>query len=88
MFMLYRVTYVLNTYYVCIFKEAVMKPTKIIALLVSLLALASLTVACGGASTVKIGMLSPQTGPIAQFAPGFDSAGKVALAELNATHGC
>jgi branched-chain amino acid transport system substrate-binding protein len=31
-------------------------------------------------------MLSPQTGPIAQFAPGFDSAGKVALAEINETY--
>jgi len=40
----------------------------------------------GGSETVKIGMLSPQTGPIAQFAPGFDTAGKVAIAELNATH--
>ena len=39
-----------------------------------------------GSETVKIGMLSPQTGPIAQFAPGFDSAGKVAIAELNETH--
>jgi len=48
--------------------------------------LAALAAACGGATTVKIGMLSPQTGPIAQFAPGFDSAGKVALAELNETH--
>jgi len=46
----------------------------------------SLLVGCGGASSVKIGMLSPQTGPIAQFAPGFDAAGKVALAELNEAH--
>ena len=36
--------------------------------------------------TVKIGMLSPQTGPIAQYAPGFQDAGNVAIAELNATH--
>jgi len=43
--------------------------------------------ACGGESeTVKIGLLSPQTGPIAQYAPGFEDAGKVAIAELNATH--
>jgi len=35
---------------------------------------------------VKIGLLIPETGPIAQYAPGFDSGGKVALAELNETH--
>lgn len=43
----------------------------------------SLLMACGGASSVKIGMLSPQTGPIAQFAPGFASAGSVGLASIN-----
>lgn len=32
---------------------------------------------------VKIGLLSPQTGPIAQFAPGFEVAAKVAIEELN-----
>jgi branched-chain amino acid transport system substrate-binding protein len=37
-------------------------------------------------TTVKIGMLSPQTGPIAQYAPGFQDAGNVAITELNATH--
>ncbi|MCH2525957.1 MAG: ABC transporter substrate-binding protein, partial [Dehalococcoidia bacterium] len=36
--------------------------------------------------TVKIGLLSPQTGPIAQYAPGFEDAGKVAISELNAAH--
>ena len=36
--------------------------------------------------TVKIGLLSPQTGPIAQYAPGFEDAGKVAISELNATY--
>ena len=42
---------------------------------------------CGGGSqAVKIGLLSPQTGPITQYAPGFEDAGKVAIAELNATH--
>ncbi|SVC61829.1 uncharacterized protein METZ01_LOCUS314683, partial [marine metagenome] len=40
----------------------------------------------GGSQTVKIGLLSPQTGPIAQYAPGFEDAGNVAIAELNATH--
>lgn len=35
---------------------------------------------------VRIGLLSPQTGPIAQYAPGFEDAGAVAIAELNATH--
>jgi len=55
-------------------------------LLLSMLVLA-LLVACGsGSQTVQIGLLSPQTGPIAQYAPGFEDAGKVAIAELNATH--
>ncbi len=34
----------------------------------------------------KIGMLSPQTGPIAQYAPGFEDAAKIAIADLNAGH--
>jgi len=55
--------------------------------LTTALALGLVSVACGGGSeAVQIGMLSPQTGPIAQFAPGFDSAGEVAIAELNETH--
>jgi len=37
-------------------------------------------------TTVKIGMLSPQTGPIAQYAPGFEDAGAIAISELNETH--
>ena len=40
----------------------------------------------GGSETVKIGLLSPQTGPIAQYAPGFEDAADVAITELNATH--
>ena len=32
---------------------------------------------------IKIGLLSPQTGPIAQYAPGFEDAGKVAISEIN-----
>ena len=40
----------------------------------------------GGSETVKIGMLSPQTGPIAQYAPGFEDAAKIAIADLNAAH--
>ena len=44
-------------------------------------------IACGGeATTVKIGLLSPQTGPIAQYAPGFEDAAKIAISELNTTH--
>jgi len=31
-------------------------------------------------------MLSPQTGPIAQYAPGFEDAAKIAIADLNAAH--
>ena len=37
-------------------------------------------------TTVKIGLLSPQTGPIAQYAPGFEDAGAIAISELNKTH--
>jgi len=57
-------------------------------LLISVI-LATFAVGCGvfgGSETVKIGLLSPQTGPIAQYAPGFEDAGKVAISELNATH--
>lgn len=55
-------------------------------LLLSTMVLA-LLVACGGGSqAIQIGLLSPQTGPIAQYAPGFEDAGNVAIAELNATH--
>ena len=58
---------------------------KFCLLLISVM-LAVFTVGCGvlgGSETVKIGLLSPQTGPIAQYAPGFEDAGKVAIAELN-----
>jgi branched-chain amino acid transport system substrate-binding protein len=34
--------------------------------------------------TIKIGLLSPITGPIAVYAPGFSDAANVAIAELNA----
>ncbi|MDP6667630.1 MAG: ABC transporter substrate-binding protein, partial [Dehalococcoidia bacterium] len=34
---------------------------------------------------VKIGLLSPQTGPIAVYAPGFEDAADVAIAQLNAS---
>jgi branched-chain amino acid transport system substrate-binding protein len=55
--------------------------------LLSLVALVFAAVGCiGGSETVKIGVLSPQTGPIAQYAPGFEDAAKVAVAELNTTH--
>lgn len=63
-----------------------MKLSRMFALLFSTVVLASVAVACGGATTIKIGMLNPQTGPIAQFAPGFDASGKAAIAELNASH--
>ena len=49
--------------------------------------LTTLAAACQSQSqTVKIGLLSPQTGPISQFAPGFEDAGAVAISELNTTH--
>ena len=35
---------------------------------------------------IKIGLLSPQTGPIAQYAPGFEDAAKIAMAEINASY--
>ncbi len=35
-------------------------------------------------NTVKIGLLSPQTGPISVYAAGFESAAAVAVADLNA----
>tara|TARA_B100000029_G_scaffold148742_1_gene144022 strand:+ start:421 stop:1560 length:1140 start_codon:yes stop_codon:yes gene_type:complete len=57
--------------------------------MLSLVALVFAVVGCdaiGGSETVKIGVLSPQTGPIAQYAPGFEDAAKVAIAELNETH--
>ncbi len=61
---------------------------KFCLLLISVM-LAVFTIGCGvlgGSETVKIGLLSPQTGPIAQYAPGFEDAGKVAIAELNAQY--
>ncbi len=36
-----------------------------------------------GTTTVKIGLLSPQTGPIAVYADGFEDAAGVAITELN-----
>ena len=54
-------------------------------LLISLSALALALTACGigGGKTYKIGLLSPQTGPIAVYAPGFQDAANVEIAELN-----
>ena len=36
--------------------------------------------------TFKIGLLSPETGPIAQFAPGFADAADIAVIEINAAY--
>ncbi len=64
-----------------------MKLSNVFVFLLSLIVLASVSVGCiGGSETVKIGLLSPQTGPIAQYAPGFEDAADIAIAELNATH--
>jgi len=64
-----------------------MKVSRAVVLFLSTTLLAYMLVACGGGSqTVKIGLLSPQTGPIAQYAPGFEDAGAVAIAELNTAH--
>jgi len=47
----------------------------------------SLVISCGivggGTTTVKIGLLSPQTGPIAVYAPGFEDSANVAISKLN-----
>ena len=64
-----------------------MKLSNVFVFLLSLIVLASVSVGCiGGSETVKIGLLSPQPGPIAQYAPGFEDAADIAIAELNATH--
>ena len=64
-----------------------MKLSRTIVLLLVASGLAFLSVACSSESqTVQIGMLSPQTGPIAQFAPGFEDAADIAISELNETH--
>ncbi|MFL2751223.1 MAG: ABC transporter substrate-binding protein [Dehalococcoidia bacterium] len=50
----------------------------------SLAIFAVAAMACGSSGgTYKIGLLSPQTGPIAVYAPGFEDAANVAIAELN-----
>jgi len=64
-----------------------MKLSRTISLLLVASALAFFSVACSSESqAVQIGMLSPQTGPIAQFAPGFEDAADIAISELNETH--
>jgi len=56
-------------------------------LLLSAMVLAAFVLGCSSESeTVKIGLLAPQTGPIAQYAPGFEDAANVAITELNETH--
>ena len=74
-----------------------MRQFRTLIVAISAMMLASVVVACGEDPTptptptpapqaVKIGLLSPVTGPIAQYAPGFEDAGKVAINELNKTH--
>ena len=64
-----------------------MKRTKMLVLLLSSIILSAVAGGCIGSSeTVKIGLLAPQTGPIAQYAPGFEDASQVAISELNETH--
>ena len=60
--------------------------SKIYLLMMALVAsflLASCGIVGGGTTTVKIGLLSPQTGPIAVYAPGFEDAANVAVSGLN-----
>ena len=57
-----------------------MKRSKALVWLLATIVFASLAISCGSESqTVKIGLLSPQTGPIAQYASGFEDAGNVAI---------
>lgn len=64
-----------------------MKRINMLVLLLSSIVFSVLVVGCAGSSeTVKIGLLAPQTGPIAQYAPGFEDAAKIAISELNETH--
>ena len=59
---------------------------KIYLFLISAMILTAMSTACGiigGGKTYKIGLLSPQTGPIAVYAPGFEDSANVAIAELN-----
>ncbi len=54
-----------------------MKRINMLVLLLSSIVFSVLVVGCAGSSeTVKIGLLAPQTGPIAQYAPGFEDAAK------------
>ena len=60
------------------------KTIYLVVLSIAVFAMAS--TACdvlGGGGTYKIGLLSPQTGPIAVYAPGFEDAANVAIDELN-----
>jgi len=60
------------------------KTIYLIVMSIAIFAMAS--TACGvigGGGTYKIGLLSPQTGPLGVYAPGFEDAANVAIAELN-----
>jgi len=65
-----------------------MKQPKTFVSLLATTMLACLAIACfgGNSTSLKIGLLNPETGPIAQYAPGFYDAATVAIAELNETH--
>ncbi len=64
-----------------------MRFTKTLVLGIFAILFSSLVIGCtGGSEAVKIGLLSPQTGPIAQYAPGFEDAAEIAISELNETH--
>jgi branched-chain amino acid transport system substrate-binding protein len=65
-----------------------MRLTKLFVVILLTLGAMSLLIACGSdePQAIKIGMLSPETGPIAQFAPGFADAADVAMTEINAAY--
>ncbi|MBA31196.1 MAG: hypothetical protein CL748_01505 [Chloroflexi bacterium] len=63
-----------------------MNSKKVSMLLIAGLFVFAIISACGGSGkTIKVGLLSSQTGPIAVYAPGFESAASVAIDELNAS---
>jgi len=66
----------------------IMRFTKSFVLMLIALGAMTLLIACGSdePQAIKIGMLSPETGPIAQFAPGFADAADIAIAEINAAY--
>ena len=68
-----------------------MKSLKLFVFFLIALTSILLVIACSSDSddqeVIKIGLLSPITGPISQYAPGFADASDIAIAELNQVYG-